>query len=109
MARLRKAHALNNTRDWAVARRARTRELIEFGGLVVKARLHELADDNRAMLLGAFLEIADRLRGHGADDVLPEHLKAQWRRRGLRTFDADAAAKVVGIRDEDEEDAMSIS
>ena len=40
-------------------RRERTRHLIELGGLVVKAGLVELTGDDRAVLLGAFLEIAD--------------------------------------------------
>lgn len=98
IARLRKAHAWSSTRDWAVARRARTRQLIELGGLVAKAGLIDLAEDDRATLLGAFLELADRLRGFGADDERPEHLKLRWRRRGLRAFDSDAAAKTAGIR-----------
>ena len=42
-------------RDWAKARRERTRHLIELGGLVQKAGLVELVDDDRATLLGAFL------------------------------------------------------
>jgi hypothetical protein len=43
------------------AARATTRHLIELGGLVVKAGLVELTGDDRAVLLGAFLEIADTL------------------------------------------------
>ena len=76
-------------RDWAKARRERTRHLIELGGLVVKAGLVELTDDDRATLLGAFMELADRLRG--ADDTgdEPRHLATRWRRRGLRAFEAD--------------------
>jgi hypothetical protein len=80
---------LADTRAWAVERRARTRHLIELGGLVQKAGLVALTDDDRATMLGAFLELADRLRG--ADDTGddPRHLAARWRRRGLRAFDAD--------------------
>jgi hypothetical protein len=59
--------------------------LIEFGGLVVKAGLVELADDDRAALLGAFLTIADMLRGDEHDAAL-----ALWERRGKRAFEADA-------------------
>ena len=81
----------SDTRDWAKARRERTRHLIELGGLVQKAGLVELVDDDRATLLGAFLEMADRLRD-GDPDASPSDLMARWRRRGLRTFDADAAA-----------------
>ncbi|WP_158933335.1 conjugal transfer protein TraD [Acidisphaera sp. S103] len=81
-----------DTRDWAKARRERTRHLIELGGLVQKAGLVELADDDRATLLGAFLELADRLQedehqgGRQADQL------ARWRRRGSRAFDADRDA-----------------
>ena len=64
--RLDDARARADTRDWAVARRARTRHLIELGGLVAKAGLVELADDDRATLLGAMLELAERLRGADA-------------------------------------------
>jgi hypothetical protein len=83
--------ARTDTRDWAKARRERTRHLIELGGLVQKAGLVELVDDDRATLLGAFLEMADRLRD-GDPDVSPGDLMTRWRRRGLRTFEADAAA-----------------
>ena len=50
-------------REWQVKRRERTRQLIELGGLVVKAGLVELADDDRAALYGAFLTVAAKLRG----------------------------------------------
>jgi hypothetical protein len=51
-------------------RRERTRHLIELGGLVVKAGLVELADDDRALLYGAFLDIADLLSILPAEAVL---------------------------------------
>jgi hypothetical protein len=81
-------------RDWARARRERTRHLIELSGLVQKAGLVELVDDDRATLLGAFIELADRLRGSGDVGDDPRHLAARWRRRGLRAFDVgrDTAA-----------------
>ena len=91
LARLLKHRALSDTRDWQQERRARTRHLIELGGLVQKAGLATLLDDDRATLLGALLEVADRLRGLGRHDERPADLKAIWRRRGLRTFDAEAA------------------
>lgn len=62
-------------------RRERTRQLIELGGLVVKAGLVELADDDRAVLFGAFLTVAARLNSNQRDDAL-----TLWRRRGKRTF-----------------------
>ena len=86
-----------SSRDWRQARRARTRLLIEYGGLVVKAGLADLLEDDRATLLGGFLGLRDELAGLGGDP--PETLKLRWRRRGLRAFDADAAAK-KGDRDE---------
>ncbi|ASC07514.1 hypothetical protein S101468_03313 (plasmid) [Acetobacter pasteurianus subsp. pasteurianus] len=49
-------------RDWAKARRERTHHLIELGGLVQKAGLVDLTDDDRATLLGAFLDIAGQLQ-----------------------------------------------
>ena len=58
-------------RDWAKARRERTRHLIELGGLVQKAGLVELVDDDRATLLGAFLELADQLRGATTPASIP--------------------------------------
>jgi hypothetical protein len=84
---------LNGHRDWVRDRRARTRLLIEYGGLLVKASLPDQVEDDRATLLGALLMIRDQLEGLGDDS--PADLKARWRRRGLRAFDADAAAKVA--------------
>ena len=79
-----------DTRDWAKARRERTRHLIELGGLVQKAGLVELVDDDRATLLGAFLDIAARLQEDGQPgEETAADLLARWRRRGLRVFEAD--------------------
>ena len=62
-------------------RRERTRHLIELGGLVMKAGLVELADDDRAVMLGALDEAATRLRSNNG----PQQLLL-WRRRGQRLF-----------------------
>ena len=70
-----------NMRDWTVKRRERTRHLIELGGLVVKAGLIELTNDDRAVLLGAFLELADVLRSEERERTV-----ALWRRQGSRGF-----------------------
>ena len=86
------ARARSDTRDRARERRERTRRLIELGGLVHKAGLVKLLDDDRATLLGALLELADRLRGNDPPHENGADLLARWRRRGLRTFDADEAA-----------------
>ena len=65
-------------------RRERTRHLIELGGLVQKAGLVELADDDRAMLLGGMMALADMLNGQGGPQ-----LAEVWRRRGKRMFEAE--------------------
>ena len=70
-----------DTRDQAMKRRERTRHLIELGGLVQKAGLIELTDDDRAVLLGAFLTVAAKLQGEEREQAL-----TLWRRRGRRAF-----------------------
>ena len=108
--RIEAVRARTDTRDWAVARRGRTRHLIELGGLVSKAGLVELTDDDRATMFGALMDVAAQLQEQGDDD--PTHLRARWRRAGLRAFaadrEADAAAGVlgaVGVPGQEEEDA----
>tara|TARA_R110000868_G_scaffold138843_4_gene353346 strand:- start:1267 stop:1503 length:237 start_codon:yes stop_codon:yes gene_type:complete len=71
-------------RDWQVKRRERTRHLIELGGLVVKAGLDDLIEDDRATLYGALLTLAERLRGEDKASVL-----ALWQRKGKRAFEAE--------------------
>lgn len=71
-------------RDWAKQRRERTRHLIELGGLVQKAGLVELTADDRATLLGAFLELAKQLQENEKPSAAD--LKTRWRRRGLNRF-----------------------
>lgn len=66
-------------------RRERTRHLIELGGLVVKAGLVDLTDDDRATLYGAFLATATMLRSEQREVAL-----SAWRRRGKRAFEAAA-------------------
>lgn len=73
----------SDTREWVMQRRERTRHLIELGGLVQKAGLVDLTDDDRATLYGALLELAVRVREDA--DVLP-----LWKRLGRRAFDAEA-------------------
>src|SRR4051794_23396315 len=52
MARVEAVRTRADHRSWAVERRARTRQLIELGGLVQKAGLVDLTNDDRASLLG---------------------------------------------------------
>lgn len=104
MARWAKVEGLNQLRRDTAERRARTRLLIELGGLVVKAGLHERIDDDRATLLGGLLLLDDLLRGVDAEGPRPDDLRARWRRRGLRAFDASAAHAAAvkgGKREED--------
>ena len=63
-------------------RRERTRQLIELGGLVAKAGLVELTEDDRAVIFGMLAEMASRLR---TEERAP--LLMQWRRRGKRAFE----------------------
>ncbi len=72
-------------------RRERTRHLIELGGLVQKAGLVELADDDRATIFGALLELVGRARGDDRDDTL-----ALWKRRGKRAFGTESEAMEKG-------------
>lgn len=67
-------------------RRERTRQLIELGGLVVKADLVVLTDDDRAAIFGLLVEAAATLRSERRDEALN-----LWRRRGKRAFESQAA------------------
>ncbi|MBU2285150.1 MAG: conjugal transfer protein TraD [Gammaproteobacteria bacterium] len=69
-------------RNWQLQRRARTKHLIELGGLVQKAGLVELTDDDRSVLLGSFLAVAAKLQGEEREQAL-----VLWRRRGKRAFE----------------------
>jgi len=69
-------------RAWQVKRRERTRQLIELGGLVAKAGLVELTDDDRAVLFGVMIDAAATLKGEQRDQAL-----TLWRRRGRRAFE----------------------
>ncbi|MBW8840661.1 MAG: conjugal transfer protein TraD [Sphingomonadales bacterium] len=69
-------------REWVVKRRERTRQLIELGGLVQKAGIVELTDDDRTVILGALGEIAATLRGESRERSI-----LLWRRRGRRMFE----------------------
>jgi Conjugal transfer protein TraD len=71
-------------REWAINRRERTRHLIELGGLVQKAGLVELTDDDRALLLGGFLAVAAKLQGEDREQAI-----TLWRRRGKRAFEIE--------------------
>lgn len=75
-------------REWVVKRRVRTKQLIELGGLVVKAGLVDLTEDDRAAIYGAFLAVADKLRGANHEQAF-----ALWQRKGKRAFEAEHDAR----------------
>ncbi len=79
--RLQAKQARHDTRAWQVKRRERTRQLIELGGLVAKADLIDLTDDDRAVILGLLTEAAAKLRGAEREQQM-----LLWRRRGRREF-----------------------
>lgn len=73
--------ARHDKRDWQVKRRERTRQLIELGGLVAKAGLVELTEDDRAVIFGLLIEGAATLQSEKREQAL-----TLWRRRGKRAF-----------------------
>lgn len=79
--RLQARIARDDKRAWVVKRRDRTRHLIELGGLVAKAGLVDLTEDDRAVIFGLMVEGAATLRSERREEAL-----ALWRRRGKRAF-----------------------
>jgi hypothetical protein len=71
-------------RSWQVERRKRTRHLIELGGLVIKAGIVDLTGDDRAMIYGALLWMADKLQSEGG-----EHARGVWTKLGKTALAAD--------------------
>jgi hypothetical protein len=71
-------------RAWQVERRKRTRHLIELGGLVVKAGIIELTNDDRAIIYGAMLWMADKLQSHEG-----EHARSLCAAKERQAFDAE--------------------
>ena len=83
--------ARSDIRTWQVERRQRTRQLIELGGLVVKAGIVDLTNDDRATIYGALLWIADKLRSE--DDQRSREL---WAGMGKEAFMANRNEKLKG-------------
>jgi hypothetical protein len=75
-------------RMWQVERRKRTQHLIELGGLVVKAGVVDLTRDDRAMIYGALLWMADKLQSDQG-----ERACKLWSARGKQAFEADRATR----------------
>lgn len=68
-------------RTWQVKRRKRTRHLIELGGLVVKAGIADLTNDDRAMIYGALLWMAEKLNSEDG-----ERARELWTEKGKKAF-----------------------
>jgi hypothetical protein len=79
-------------RTWQLERRKRTRHLIELGGLVVKAGIVDLTGDDRAMIYGALLWMADKLQSDERDKAL-----ALWAAKGKRAFDAERKGETSAV------------
>lgn len=69
-------------------RRERTRHLIELGGLVVKAGIVDLTDDDRAVIFGGLLHLAHILGSPRREKAL-----VLWRRAGKRAFEKSTDAR----------------
>jgi len=88
-------------RAWQVERRKRTRHLIELGGLVVKARVVDLTGDDRAIILGALLWMADKLKSNQG-----EQARALWaaKGKGKEAFALERATDAPTISQETPQD-----
>jgi hypothetical protein len=73
-------------RAWQVERRKRTRHLIELGGLVVKSCVVDLTGDDRAIILGALLWMADKLKSNQG-----EQARALWAAKGKEALAVERA------------------
>ncbi|MFZ3034434.1 MAG: conjugal transfer protein TraD [Parvibaculum sp.] len=78
-------------RTWQVERRKRTRHLIELGGLVVKAGIVGLTSDDRAMIYGAMIWMAEKLKSEDG-----EHARELWTEKGKAAFEAERSASAHG-------------
>ena len=86
-------------RTWQVERRNRTRRLIELGGLVVKARVVDLTGDDRAIIFGALLWMADKLQSDQG-----EQARALWAAKGIQALAVERATDAPTISQEAPED-----
>ena len=91
--------ARQDIRAWQVERRKRTRHLIELGGLVVKARVVDLTGDDHAIILGALLWIADKLKSSQG-----EQARALWAAKGIQALAVERATDAPTISQEAPED-----
>jgi hypothetical protein len=82
------ARARHDMRHWQVERRRRTRHLIELGGLVVKAGIVDLTNDDRATIYGAMIWIAEKLSSEDG-----EHARGVWAKLGKMAFEMERPAR----------------
>jgi hypothetical protein len=82
-------------RTWQVERRKRTRHLIELGGLVVKSGIVDLTGDDRAIILGALLWMADKLKSNQG-----EQARALWAATGKQAFAVEGTTDAPAISQE---------
>ncbi len=76
-------------RTWQVERRKRTRHLIELGGLVVKAGIVDLTGDDRTMIYGALLWMAEKLKSDSS-----ERARDTWTKLGKMALEMDSSPHV---------------
>ena len=95
----RRARARHEVRAWQVERRRRTRHLIQLGGIVVKARVVDLTGDDRAIILGALLWMADKLQSDQG-----EQARALWAAKGKEAFALERATDAPTISQESPQD-----
>lgn len=69
-------------RSWQVERRKRTKHLIELGGLVVKAGIVDLTNDDRAVIFGALIWMAEKLNSDDGERALE-----LWTAKGKEAFE----------------------
>lgn len=74
-------------RSWQVERRKRTKHLIELGGLVVKSGVVDLTGDDRAIILGALIWVADKLKSEDG-----ERARQLWAGKGKEVFEVEHSA-----------------
>lgn len=86
-------------RSWQIERRRRTRHLIELGGLIKKAGIVELTGDDRAMILGALIWMAEKLQSEDG-----EQARKLWAEKGKEAFAAEHAGGTPATRREHHQD-----
>ncbi len=74
-------------RTWQVERRKRTKHLIELGGLVIKSGVVDLTGDDRAIILGALIWVADKLKSEDG-----ERARQLWAGKGKEVFEVEHSA-----------------